>query len=520
MRFYETGRHSKKKFQILDDDYILLIAPPERGHLNPMLELAKQLAFNQGDFSVKVYVSVPSYKDLNVSSWVTDEGLEYLDGGIAQDITMTDMHRFSLMNSQYLTSYISFITEMASLFHRFNRVAYGTLSNTLKKQNGRARLIIFDLTMLWSIDLAEELGSVPAIVFCPFLVDALNLVSMTPYWHTPSYILPYSPSNFQGRLKLFFYRTVVLPYQRKWIFSRIYQRHFDYEYLIGKHRLTVFVSTAPPFEIVRPVNNPAIHFLGPVNYQKRFQPIESSLLDWLDDVVAKNDTLIYVSLGSIGVLTDEQLEKLVTALTRLIDREDGRSSIRILWARGNTLKIKDERFRLEGYVPQKSILNHRAMQQDRSIYINHCGMGSMHEAIVFGIPHIAFPLFLDQHQVAQRSVQLGLSLHVDKDHFTPEELIEKILIIINNPQTYRRRIRQLADAFRIHGNGLLRAQRIIEHLIEYGRDHQLQTMFYESQMTSIEKYSYDIYLCLYLSVFFVFGIIGKFVIRTKKQKRE
>ncbi|CAF4223218.1 unnamed protein product, partial [Rotaria magnacalcarata] len=116
---------------------------------------------------------------------------------------------------------------------------------------------------------------------------------------------------------------------------------------------------------------------------------------WLNDIVEHNDTLIYISLGSIGLLTREQSDKLVAAFIKLIETKHS-SQIRVLWARGNTLNSSDSRFRLEGFVPQKTILSHSAMQQQRSLYINHCGMSSMHESIVFGIPHIAFPLFLDQ----------------------------------------------------------------------------------------------------------------------------
>jgi hypothetical protein len=507
----------------LVDDYILLIAPPERGHLNPILELAKQLTFNQKHNRTEILVSVPSYADVNVSSWVTNEGLMFLDGGIAHDVTLDDMHQFSLMDSQSVGNYFKFVFRMASLFHSFNRVAYETLLPQLRKKRSKPRAIIFDLNMLWAIDLAEQLGSIPAIVVCPFLVDALNLPSMTPYWHTPSYIVPHSPLTLYGRMQLFFYRAIILPFQNYFIFSQIYQRNFNYEYLIRKHELNVFITTAFPFEIPRSVNNPAIHFLGPLMYQQSLQPIESNLLEWLNDVVRHNDTLIYISLGSIGVLTEVQSNKLIRAFVELIEQQTIASQVRVLWARGNTLTSNNSRFRLEGFVPQKSVLSHPAMQQERSIYINHCGMSSMHEAIMFGIPHIAFPLFLDQHQVAQRSVQLRLGLFVDKNHFTSNELVDKIRLILNHPEIYRRHTRQIADAFRIHGDGLVRAQNIIEYIIRYGRDIQRYTQSYDSRMNRMEKYSLDIYLCLSVSIWIMFVCI-RFVWRrclyTHKNKHE
>ncbi len=508
---------------VLANNYILFIAPPERGHLNPILELAKQLTFNGTDNDTEILVSVPSYADVNVTSWVTDEGLNYLDGGIAHDVTLNDMHQFSLMDSQSIGNYLNFVSRMAELFHSFNRVAYETLLPLLRKKRAKPRVIIFDLNMLWAIDLAEELGSIPAIVVCPFLIDALNLASMTPRWHTPSYIVPYSPSNFLGRVQLFFYRSIILPYQTYFIFSRIYQRNFNYDYLIKKHYLSVFISTAPPFEIPRSTINPVIHFLGPFVYQYRLQPINDNLLSWLNDIVKQNDTLIYISLGSIGVLTEEQSTKLVHAFMKLIERKNSSSQIRVLWARGNTLISNDSRFRLEGFVPQKTILSHPAMQQERSIYINHCGMSSMHESIVFGIPHIAFPLFLDQHQVAKRSVELNMGLYIDKNHFTSDELIEKILWILNHPEIYRRNTRQIADSFRIYGDGLKRAQNIIEYMSKYGRDMQKQMMAYDSQMNFMVKYSFDILVCFLLISFILLmfiWILRRKILLIQKKKNE
>ena len=504
------------------DNYILLIAPPERGHLNPILELAKQLTFNPTNNDTEILVSVPSYADVNVSSWVTDEGLTYLDGGVAHDVTLHDMHQFSLMNSQPLGDYLRFVSRMATLFHSFNRVAYETLLPVLRQKRARPRVIIFDLNMLWAVDLAEQLGSVPAIVVCPFLVDALNLPSMTPYWHTPSYIVPYSPSTFFGRMQLLFYRSVILPYQTRFIFSRIYQRQFDYEHLIEKHHLQVFVSTASPFELPRPRLHPAVHFLGPLMYEQRLQPIESNLLQWLNEIVRENETLIYISLGSIGMLTPEQSDRLIDAFTQLIEDEVSSPRIRVLWARGNTLKSGSSRLRLEGFVPQKTILSHPAMQRERSLYINHCGMSSMHESIVFGIPLIAFPLFLDQQQVAQRSVQLRLGLLVNKNDFTSAELIEKIHYVLNHPEIFRRNTRHIAAAFRSQGNGLVRAQSIVEYLSEYGSDMQIDFLSYESQMNWMEKHCIDILGCFLISVSILFISIRavwiRWIIISKKKK--
>ncbi|CAF0998399.1 unnamed protein product, partial [Didymodactylos carnosus] len=140
-----------------------------------------------------------------------------------------------------------------------------------------------------------------------------------------------------------------------------------------------------------------------------------------------------------------QLDKLTTGLVQIVQQgiqiDDQHLNVRILWARGKNLfkqnPLNDTNsFRLEDYVQQKSVLNHRAMRK-HGLYINHCGMGSMHESIFYGIPQLAFPLFVDQIQVAVRSHQLGTSLLIDKDNFTPDEIVYKVETIVRNPEIYR-----------------------------------------------------------------------------------
>jgi hypothetical protein len=115
-----------------------------------------------------------------------------------------------------------------------------------------------------------------------------------------------------------------------------------------------------------------------------------------------------------------------------------------------------------------------------------------------------------------------MGLHIDKNNFTSDELIEKILLVLNNPLIYRRNTRQIADSFRIYGDGLKRAQNIIEYMSKYGRDMQKQMIAYDSQMNFIEKYSLDILICFLLIIFipfiFIWIIWRKFLLVRKKKE--
>ncbi|CAF0998381.1 unnamed protein product [Didymodactylos carnosus] len=86
-------------FGQLPANYILFLAPHERGHLNPILEIAKQLTFSDKIKEYDVIVAVPSLADVKVAKWVTNEGLQYLEAGTS-NITLENMHNFALYSQK------------------------------------------------------------------------------------------------------------------------------------------------------------------------------------------------------------------------------------------------------------------------------------------------------------------------------------------------------------------------------------------------------------------------------------
>jgi MGT family glycosyltransferase len=127
--------------------------------------------------------------------------------------------------------------------------------------------------------------------------------------------------------------------------------------------------------------------------------------------IAEGDgALIYLSLGSLGSGDVALMERLVSSL--------GKTRHRYVVSRGPQHAEYElaENMVGEEFLPQVSVLPHV------DIVITHAGNNTTTEAIHFGKPMIALPLFWDQHDNAQRIDETGVGVRLDTYGFTDEEM--------------------------------------------------------------------------------------------------
>ena len=114
-----------------------------------------------------------------------------------------------------------------------------------------------------------------------------------------------------------------------------------------------------------------------------------------------------------------------------------------------------------------------------------------------------------------------MALYIDRYDFTVQEVVDKINIILNNPQIFRVNTKRIADAFHVHGGGLIRAQQIIEYIVKYGRDIQKEHIIsYDSQMNFIQRYSYDVIIFLFLIFFIIIKLILIMIRRLYRKRKQ
>ncbi|KAL1223871.1 UDP-glycosyltransferase 72B1 [Cardamine amara subsp. amara] len=172
------------------------------------------------------------------------------------------------------------------------------------------------------------------------------------------------------------------------------------------------------------LDTPPVYPVGPlVNTGKdesnQFE--ESECLKWLDNQPLSS--VLYVSFGSGGTLTSEQLNELALGLEK--------SDQRFLWVirspnkaadssyfdshsktnpftclpQGFLKRIKDRGFVIPSWALQAQVLAHPFTGG----FLTHCGWNSTLESIVHGVPLIAWPLYAEQKMNA---ILLADDIHV------------------------------------------------------------------------------------------------------------
>ncbi|KAL3830161.1 hypothetical protein ACJIZ3_018963 [Penstemon smallii] len=187
---------------------------------------------------------------------------------------------------------------------------------------------------------------------------------------------------------------------------------------------------------------PPIYPVGPL--VRSGSSKDNECLKWLDE--QPDGTVLYVSFGSGGTLSSEQLKELALGLEM--------SEQRFLWvvksphdeARNATYFTIDEKeemdrfeflstdfmnrtkgkgFLLAQWAPQIEILAHRAVGG----FVTHCGWNSVLESIVHGVPIIAWPLFAEQRMNAvllRDDLKVALRVRENEDGIVDSEQIAKL----------------------------------------------------------------------------------------------
>ena len=156
---------------------------------------------------------------------------------------------------------------------------------------------------------------------------------------------------------------------------------------------------------------------------------DKGCIPWLDRQPSKS--VIYVSFGSVSVITREQLMEFWHGLVN--------SGSRFLWVmRPDSLtdgefqpqaqlrEATEERGQIVGWAPQEEVLAHPAVGG----FLTHSGWNSTIESIFAGVPMICWPYFADQ-QVNSRFVshvwKVGLDMKDTCDRVTIEKTVRDLM---------------------------------------------------------------------------------------------
>lgn len=172
---------------------------------------------------------------------------------------------------------------------------------------------------------------------------------------------------------------------------------------------------------------PPLHCVGPVIKKEEAGAHGHECLAWLD--AQPEASVVFLCFGSMGRLSAEQ--------TRHVARGLEMSGQRFLWvvrrppdgeehADLDALLTKGKGLVVDAWAPQRRVLAHGAVGG----FVTHCGWNSVLEAIMGGVPMLAWPMYAEQRMnkvFLVEELRLAVALEgYDKEMVKDEEVAAKV----------------------------------------------------------------------------------------------
>lgn len=175
--------------------------------------------------------------------------------------------------------------------------------------------------------------------------------------------------------------------------------------------------------------------------------------DMIDfDLQGIKRSIVYISLGTVFSSTVGFYEDCMEAFKEM--------NIQFIMAVGKNIDINrfkkiPANFIVKNFLPQVEILKNAAA------FVTHGGMNSVNEGLFYGVPLIVVPQSVDHPLVAQRVVELGAGISLDKDEIT-HGILQRTLAKILTKDSYRRNSQIIGESLRIAGGHKKAADEILQ----------------------------------------------------------
>lgn len=500
--------------------YTLLVAPPERGHLNPMLALGVQLAQQHPSRPVVLALADDSIDDpSNTVAAARAAGLTVLYVGASPvNHTAREERIVALTRSGSVLDALKFVAEWQ---RALNALYYPRIRDAVQAAAPKAvpAIVVTDVLLLVGTDVAAEAGA-PCVMLCPTVLDVLGFGGHSPL--TLPYLASTEPAaaaaaSLPSRLRTLGWRLVSQAV-RAWIrLPRLSQdraqlglppiSHGSLQRHLEERGVMVIAPLVPGIEPPRPLH-PAVALVGPMLLQPAQGAtaaapghVSPDLAHWLGQ-----GSFVYVSLGSLAVADRAQLVGILEGVLGVVD---GVAARRCVWARGHDLfqredalqqpfvqsALQSNALRLEaGYVPQLALLRHPNIQA----FVTHAGCGSAHEGLATGVPMLTVPLFGDQFYIAKRLQELGVGRGVDATAPDLAAAVQEGLRALLEPGSEVEEAVALQQAVVAASGGVERAAQLVAGMEATHGAHYL--MPYDASWSVWMRYSADTVLLLALLV--------------------
>lgn len=148
------------------------------------------------------------------------------------------------------------------------------------------------------------------------------------------------------------------------------------------------------------------------------------------------EKLIYISMGTVNNAMLELYRRCVEALG-----ETGHQVILSIGDRVRPEELEPHPANIEAY-PQ---VDQIAVLEQADVFLTHCGMNSVSEALYFGVPLVMVPQTTEQGAVAARVETLGAGLRLKQTD--PASILEAVTTLLTTP-AYRENAASISAGFR------------------------------------------------------------------------
>ena len=198
------------------------------------------------------------------------------------------------------------------------------------------------------------------------------------------------------------------------------------------------VYTSPEFQPYSETFSDKYVFVGP------------SIRPAVKEIEKKRDKLVYISMGTVN---NDMMQFYKACISAFKDTD-----YQIIMSVGNLVSMDDF-----GELPENiSVFSHVdqiAVLKQADVFLSHCGMNSVSESLYFSVPLVMYPQTTEQKGVAERVLQLGAGIKIDK--INKEALLGAVNEILNN-SSYKQNAEQISTDFKNCSGVKGAADKIIE----------------------------------------------------------
>ncbi|HEY6630195.1 MAG TPA: glycosyltransferase [Rhizobiaceae bacterium] len=186
----------------------------------------------------------------------------------------------------------------------------------------------------------------------------------------------------------------------------------------------IFLETSPWLNLLLTpaiVRRERVHPLDPQRFVYLEGCVRSEGPFDLPDFPRGEGPLVYLGFGSLGAGDTDLIERMIGVFAAM----PARFIVNVGGLRETYRAVPDNVY-LDAWFPQPSVVS----QCD--LFIHHGGNNSFCEALYFGVPSLVMPYCWDGHDNAQRAVETGVGLRLDRAAWTPDELTSTITSLLGD----------------------------------------------------------------------------------------